>query len=96
MANGGAVDGKAPYQIWKEALESDPTAFQILTPHHGESHGVEALNEACQTRIADFVISRVGAVGGITLSDKVIQARNRPKSNPIWAYEAATRAKLPR
>ena len=33
-------------------------------------------------------------VDGITLFDKVIQTRNRPKSNPIWAYEAASREKL--
>jgi exodeoxyribonuclease V alpha subunit len=48
----------------------------------------------CQGRIAKFVIERIGAVDGVTLSDKVIQVRNRPKSNPIWAYEAATRKKL--
>jgi exodeoxyribonuclease V alpha subunit len=40
------------------------------------------------------VISKVGAVDGITLFDKVIQIRNRPKSNPIWAYKAATWEKL--
>jgi hypothetical protein len=33
----------------------------------------------------------VGAVDGITLFDKVIQTRNRPKSNPIWAYDSAKR-----
>jgi exodeoxyribonuclease V alpha subunit len=67
---------------------------QILSPHRGELHGVESLNEACQTRIAENLISRIGAVDGITLFDKVIQVRNRPKSNPIWAYKASTREKL--
>lgn len=85
-----AVDGE-PYRIWQAALKDDPTAFQILTPHRGEMHGVEAVNEACQSRIAKFVIGRVGAVDGITLNDKVIQITNRPKSNPIWGYDAATR-----
>ena len=91
----GASDGdKKPYQIWREALDVDPTSYQILTPHRGELHGVEALNEACQTRIAETVISKIGAVDGITLFDKVIQTRNRPKSNPIWAYDAAKREKI--
>ena len=75
-------------------MSNNPTAFQILTPHRGELHGVEALNEACQTRIAKFVIDRVGAVDGITLFDKVIQTRNRPKSNAIWAYDSTKRQKV--
>ena len=85
---------KEPYEIWRDALEDDPSAFQILTPHRGEMHGVEALNEACQKRRSDFVMSRVGCVDGITLFDKVIQIRNRPRSNPIWAYRSATRENL--
>jgi exodeoxyribonuclease V alpha subunit len=92
--SGEAKADKQPYQIWREALGQNPMAYQVLTPHRGELHGVEALNEACQTRIAKFVIDRVGAVDGITLSDKVIQVRNRPRSNPIWAYDARRREKL--
>ncbi|WP_158596097.1 ATP-dependent DNA helicase [Oleomonas cavernae] len=93
MRGGGSDDKGRPDQLWRTSLERDPTAFQILTPHRGEMHGVEALNEACQTHIADFVISRVGAIDGITLNDKVIQICNRPKSNPIWAYDNNTREK---
>lgn len=94
MTKGAGVGGRQPYQVWREALGDDPTAFQILTPHRGELHGVEALNEVCQSRISKFLIERIGAVDGITLSDKVIQIRNRPKSDPIWAYDAATKKKL--
>ena len=90
----GEGDDRPPHQIWRDALGGDPTAYQILTPHRGEMHGVEAINEACQMRKAEFVISRVGGVDGITLFDKVIQVRNRPSSNPIWAYKAASREKL--
>jgi hypothetical protein len=93
MRSGISVDGE-PFRLWRAALKDDPTAFQILTPHRGEMHGVEALNEACQNRIAGNLIERVGAVDGITLFDKVIQTRNRPKSNMIWAYNAAKRAQL--
>ncbi|MER8983694.1 ATP-dependent RecD-like DNA helicase [Mesorhizobium sp. M0843] len=91
MSGAAGSNGRLPYQIWREALEGDPTAYQILTPHRGEMHGVEALNEACQKRIADAVIAKIGAIDGITMFDKVIQFRNRPKSNPIWAYDSAKR-----
>jgi exodeoxyribonuclease V alpha subunit len=94
MREGKTAGEKQPYQIWREALEQDPTAFQILTPHRSELHGVEALNEACQDRIARYVLSKIGAVDGITLFDKVIQVRNRPKSDPIWAYDARRREKV--
>ena len=90
----GEAEDRKPYEIWRDALDGDPTAFQILTPHRGELHGVEAINEACQTRKAELVMSRVGCVDGITLFDKVIQTRNRPQSNPIWAYKATSREKL--
>jgi exodeoxyribonuclease V alpha subunit len=93
--NGGPVTpSEPPYKVWRAALNDDPTAFQILTPHRGALHGVEALNEACQTRIAKGVIDRVGAVDGITLFDKVIQVKNRPKSNMIWAYDAGTKKNI--
>ncbi len=94
MTNGAGLGKRKPYEIWRDALSTDPMAFQILTPHRGELHGVEALNEVCQDRISKSIIDRIGTVDGITLSDKVIQIRNRPKSDPIWAYEAATRKKL--
>lgn len=94
MKADGAPDDNAPYKVWQAALKSDPTAYQVLTPHRGELHGVEAINEACQARIASFVIQRVGAVDGITLNDKVIQVRNRPKSEPIWGWDAKKREKV--
>lgn len=94
MSGGAALSDTPPYKVWQEALKSDPTAYQILTPHRGELHGVEALNAACQKRIAAFTISRVGAVDGITLFDKVIQIRNRPASNKIWAYDHEARSQV--
>jgi hypothetical protein len=87
MSGGVSDANKKPHDMWREALKNDPTSFQILTPHRGELHGVEALNEVCQQRIAKFVIERLGAIDGVTLFDKVIQVRNRPKSDLIWAYD---------
>ncbi|HWE47830.1 MAG TPA: AAA family ATPase [Caulobacteraceae bacterium] len=91
MAEGKPTEGVQPYKVWQEALKPDPTAYQVLTPHRGELHGVEAINEACQERIAKFAIERVGSVDGVTLNDKVIQIRNRPKSNPIWGWDSERR-----
>ncbi|WP_375210987.1 ATP-dependent DNA helicase [Hyphococcus sp.] len=90
---GRAVDDeRRPYQIWQSALENDPTTYQILSPHRGELHGVEAINSACQQRLAAGVLARIGAVDGITAFDKVIQIRNRPRSRMIWAYDWDDRA----
>ncbi len=68
-----------PRNLWYNALRKTPTAYQILTPHRGEMHGVEAINAACQKRIAESIISTIGSVDGITLHDKVIQVRNHSK-----------------
>lgn len=81
------VDEEKPYLLWKEAFSKGPAAFQILTPHRGGTHGVENLNQACQRRRNAFTIERLGAVDGVTLGDKVIQVRNRSRSNPLSAYD---------
>jgi exodeoxyribonuclease V alpha subunit len=75
-----------PYELWRKAFDWKPEKYQVLTPHRGEAYGVAALNDAMQKRIARGVLATFGAVDGITLFDKVIQYRNRPRSNAIWAY----------
>ena len=88
---GDALNPEKPYELWRAAFDWKPEKFQVLTPHRGELHGVEALNKSIQNRIAAGAISRFGMLDGITLFDKVIQYRNRPQSNPIWAYNFSTR-----
>ncbi|MBW7850623.1 MAG: AAA family ATPase [Rhodospirillales bacterium] len=83
---GEALNSEKPYELWRTAFDWKPEKYQVLTPHRGELHGVEALNEAVQDRVAAGVMHRYGLLDGITLYDKVIQYRNRPQSNPIWAY----------
>lgn len=83
---GEALNPEKPYELWRTAFGWKPEKYQVLTPHRGELHGVEALNEAVQDRVAAGVMHRYGLLDGITLYDKVIQYRNRPQSNPIWAY----------
>ncbi len=83
---GDTLNPEKPYELWRTAFDWKPEKYQVLTPHRGELHGVEALNEAVQDRVAAGVMHRYGLLDGITLYDKVIQYRNRPQSNPIWAY----------
>ena len=91
MRTGTTLDSSRPYELWRLAFEDNPATYQVLTPHRGELHGVEALNGAIQGRIAPGLIARYGALDGITLRDKVIQYRNRSRSNPIWAFNYDTR-----
>ncbi len=79
-----------PYELWRSAFNWQPEFYQILTPHRGEIHGVESLNESIQKRIASKLINNHGAIDGITLYDKVIQYRNRSQSDPIYAYNFDT------
>ena len=89
------LDPDRPYKIWRTAFEFKPERYQVLTPHRAELHGVEALNEVIQDRIARDLFNWHGTVDGITLYDKVIQYRNRTQSNPIWAYNFNTRKSEP-
>ncbi len=86
-----SLNHEKPYELWRAAFDWEPERYQVLTPHRGELHGVEAVNEAIQNRIARGVIDWYGVLDGITLYDKVIQYRNRPQSDPIWAYNFKTR-----
>ena len=86
-----ALDSDKPYGLWRLAFDDNPATYQVLTPHRGELHGVEALNAAIQGRVASGLIAAYGALDGITLCDKVIQYRNRSQSNPISAYNYNTR-----
>lgn len=76
------------YKLWRnEVIENSPERLQVLTPHRGELHGVEALNYELQSVLTNDLIDRVGAVDGITLNDKVIQIQNRTSRCGLWAYD---------
>src|SRR5207253_10293906 len=46
---------------------------------------------AIQQHVGQTMIDKVGASDGITLFDKVIQIRNRPKSDMAFAYNLKTK-----
>lgn len=79
-------------QLWRKANKnnSKPSYFQILSPYRGEFFGIDEINRMCQDRIREQRPSGTNTLGGVMLFDKVIQVRNRPKSNPIWAWNTNT------
>lgn len=78
------------YKLWRnEIIQNSSERLQVLTPHRGELHGVEALNIELQSVLTNDLFDRVGAVDGITLNDKVIQIQNKTSRRGLWAFDFA-------
>lgn len=60
--------------------------FQVISPYRSELFGTDALNTFFQSKLNASNFERQLFVDGISVFDKVIQYRNRTKSNPILAY----------
>lgn len=100
-AAGKKVDPARPDQLWeeywrlsetgKDRRDGDPERHQIISPYRGEVFGVERINQVMQRAKNAWRLDHKGSVGGVTFGDKVIQIINRPKSNPLWAYNPQTR-----
>lgn len=60
--------------------------FQIISPYRGEHFGTDVLNTFFQSKFNKNRAEWQQFYDGITLFDKVIQVRNRTKSDPIFAY----------
>jgi len=68
-----------------------PDRMQIISPYRGEFFGVDNINLWVQEKFNRHNVENKGTLNGITYFDKVIQYRNRTKSNPIKAYNSETR-----
>jgi hypothetical protein len=90
MADGGAQPTEPFYKIWDAAFKWKPEYSQILSPYRGDLFGTEALNLAVQKHKGERWLEK-GGLDGITMFDKVIQIRNRTRSDPIFGYDFATR-----
>jgi len=83
------------FDLWSKAFKinehgkQEPDYMQIITPYRGEFYGVENVNSWVQGHFNQRYVTKNGLLSGITYFDKVIQYRNRPKSNPIWAYNTS-------
>lgn len=89
--------GTAAWQFWRNAFgdHKQPERIQVLSPYRGEVCGTEALNVVLQEAVQGRSFGELREVAGIALNDKVMQVRNRPRSNPIWAYNWNSRANEP-
>ena len=83
-------------KLWQQAIRktdgtSNPDAIQIISPYRGEFYGTGALNVLMQNDVNPYWSHRYN-LDGISYFDKVIQFRNRPKSDMAYAYNQETRA----
>lgn len=86
-----------PFEIWAKAFKihdygnQEPDYMQIISPYRGEFFGVDNINLWMQGTFNRHNVENKGTLDGITLFDKIIQYRNRTRSNPIKAYNIKTR-----
>ena len=83
--------------LWNAVLSPNrtptPEALQVISPYRGELFGIEHINGVLQEHKNKWWLEHKGSLGGVTFFDKVIQVVNRPKSNPLWGWNADTRSK---
>ena len=68
--------------------------FQVISPYRGEQFGTDILNAFLQSKFNKQRTERKQFIDGISLGDKVIQIRNRTKSDPIFAYNNKENKKI--
>lgn len=93
---GQRFEPERPYALWHAALTREdktqnPEASQVISPYRGELFGIEHLNLVLQRHKNGWWVENKGALGGITIYDKVIQTINRPQSRPIKAWNTESR-----
>lgn len=79
--------------IRKEDGSSNPERIQVISPYKGEFYGTGALNTLMQKTFNSYW-SKKYTLDGVAYFDKVIQFRNRPSSNPAFAYSAEKRSNV--
>ena len=77
-------------KLWQRTIkgedgESNPDMIQVISPYRGEYYGTGSLNLLMQKTFNKKWSSDL--LDGIGYFDKVIQFRNRPQSDPAYAYE---------
>lgn len=71
----------------------DLMQHQIISPYRGELYGTENLNLVIQSNFNERNIKHKGNIAGITVFDKIIQFKNRAKSDAYYSYNMQDRAK---
>lgn len=95
---GKKANPERPYELWDEAFKVPGEQYlkraeyaQVISPYRGDVFGTENLNTTLQRQLRGKLLERIGTIDGITLFDKVMQIRNRGRSNTLYAYNIGTR-----
>lgn len=93
---GEKFNSDRPYELLSKVEKGSntnrrPNYFQVLSPYRGEEFGTENINLELQRFFNGYNVENKGTLGGITIFDKIIQFRNRPKSDRYWAYNSESR-----
>lgn len=83
-------------KLWQEMIrdnsvqnKSNPEVVQVISPYRGEFYGTGSINLLMQKAFnAKWSVKQLDGIGYF---DKVIQFRNRPQSDPAYAYQDATK-----
>ena len=86
MGEGGAL------MIRDEEGKSNPEKIQVISPYRGEFYGTDSLNTLMQRTFNPKWSKK--QLDGIGYFDKVIQYRNRPQSDPAYAYQDTSRKNI--
>lgn len=82
-------------KLWTETIKDKkgnpaPEKVQVISPYRGEFYGTDELNRIMQHTFNPYWIKKFN-LEGISYFDKVIQFRNRPQSDPAYAYNTITK-----
>lgn len=85
-------------KLWQQMIKnpdgsSNPEILQVISPYRGEFYGTGSLNLLMQKTFNGSWSRK--QLDGIGYYDKVIQFRNRPQSNPAFAYQDSSRKNIP-
>ncbi|WCL50761.1 ATP-dependent DNA helicase [Leptospira sp. GIMC2001] len=87
-----------PNELWQAYCRKkniggflDASLMQVLSPYRNDNYGVDYLNTFLQKSLNSHNSGK-SILDGISLGDKVIQIRNRPKSDKISAYNLQTKS----
>ena len=88
-------EGMSLNKLWTQALKKEdgsanPEELQIISPYRGEFYGTDALNQWMQS-VFNTYWSRKYNLDGVSPFDKVIQFRNRPRSDMAYVYNDDTK-----
>lgn len=72
-----------------ENKHAQPERIQVISPYRGEFYGTDDLNRFMQRTFNKYA-KKGCQIDGISVFDKVIQYRNRPKTNPASVYNRTT------